>query len=58
MMMRDLHQLTARDVTEAVGMWLDGFDTFEIAAELRTRESTIYSELPKWRVAIAKVRAA
>jgi hypothetical protein len=57
-MKRDAHQLTARDVSEAVCMWLDGFDTLEIAVELNTREHIIYSELPKWRAAVANVRAA
>lgn len=53
-MVRDLMQLKPRDVAEAVSMWLDGFDTAEIAAELKTRETIIYKHLPKWRAAVAR----
>lgn len=57
-MIRDLHQLSDRDVAEAVAMWLDGFDTLEIATELNTRESIIYVRLPLWRTALKHARAA
>ena len=57
-MMRDLHQFMGRDVDEAVVMWRNGFDTLDIARRLNMHESYVYSELPKWRAAIAKVRAA
>jgi hypothetical protein len=57
-MIRDDHQLTDRDCAEAVAMWLDGFDTLEIAHQLNTRECIIYSRLPIWRAALKSARAA
>jgi hypothetical protein len=34
---------------EAVAMWRDGFDTYDIAHALHIRESIIYAGLPQWR---------
>ena len=34
---------------EAVAMWNDGFDTYDIAQSLHIYEAVIYANLPKWR---------
>jgi hypothetical protein len=57
-MKRDLHELTARDVSEAVGMWQRGLDTLDIARSLSIPEGVIYGQLWQLRSAVANVRAA
>ena len=36
---------------EAISMWRDGFDTYDIAQELGIYEAVIWNELWKWRAA-------
>lgn len=34
---------------EAVAMWNDNFDTYDIAQALHIYEAVLYNKLPKWR---------
>lgn len=42
-------RFSVRERKEAVAMWHDGFDTWDISQAFNTHESVLYNNLPKWR---------
>lgn len=43
---------------QAVRLWKEGNDTYEIARQLGVGEHLVYNELPKWRGDSERERAA
>lgn len=43
---------------QAVRLWKEGNDTYEIARKLGVGEHLVYNELPKWRSACERGKAA